>query len=68
MPNKKDLRSVLARVKRLRTATRTSNPTNSEILTGYIAEAEQSLSTSKGQPLSSSQEELYYKLEAAVGP
>ena len=68
MLNKRDLRSVLARVRRLRTATRTSNLTNYEILTGYIIETERSLSASKGKPLSPSQEELYNKLEAVVGP
>ena len=67
MPNKKDLNALIAKVKRLQSSMK-KDDSSSQILGNYVSEAEKSLSDTMGQKISSSQVELYQKLEAAVGP
>ncbi|MEI8008287.1 MAG: hypothetical protein WCI00_02330 [bacterium] len=67
MPNKKELKALVAKVKRLQSSMN-EDESSSQILSQYVREAEKSLSDTRGQKISSSQIEIYHKLEAAVGP
>ena len=67
MPNKKELKALVAKVKRLQSSMN-EDESSSKILSQYVREAEKSLSDTRGQKISSSQIEIYHKLEAAVGP